>query len=284
MSLERPQQVFAGVRRPENQQTELEQRQTPLLQIKALDGNRGVEIEGKRFKRVHIHIGDALGFAALDSLAKRDTAVIVIDPHASIAANIIQELQQGDLSFGFLGDGEAAKAFHSVANEVNTDSSLWHTIRESYTARWEKANANIGNLFLVEAEVENAPLPQAIADKVTYHYPSRYDPLKYPYLFAMNILKRNGKLEVVTDLVEVAGRLRILAYKFGNNTFTHREVHRSAKTADGEIPYFSIYEMIYGQQEEYLVTITHDGQTPELLKPNPIFRAVRRTAARIKGY
>lgn len=240
---------------------------TPTLIIK-IGANNGVVLNGKPFSKVIVHIGDATAYSALNSLAEKDTAVIIVDPIAYAALGLIKELQDSPEMFGN-SLGEDVVLRNTLLSFYNATQFLGkERIQKEYLKLWEKAKDNVENLFIVESGIDELLAPAAFVDEVTYFYPYREDTLETAFLFAMHALRPGGKFVVVTEMAsegvkdiyprhDFVSLLRDLARQDGD---LEEDVLIERKIGTG--PYFSGYDMVFDRKEPRLVTITRRKGDP----------------------
>ncbi len=153
--------------------------------------------------------------------------MIIIDPLARAAGNILTELRGGTFDIErALGEPVLKVRFHTFLHSSTyhlatlqatllsfyeacvSDGPLRVRVREVYEALWKgvcsgrnKDHLSQG-IFLVQSGIAEVRSDMPFAQEVSYHYPYREDTLRSAYLFAMNSLLPGGRYKVATEMYE----------------------------------------------------------------------------------
>lgn len=114
-----------------------------------------------------------------------------------------------------------------------------------------KSSKNISGLFLVPQAAKFFPNnPSLWADYATYHYPSRFDEIYNPLLFAAQALKPNGHFVARTEISEVFRKLCSWLNGF---------VVKAGKF-NADKHHVSLYDMVYGRRSYFQIeAVNKDG-------------------------
>lgn len=216
--------------------------------------------------RVEVHLGDATLLATLHSLGEGATAV-VLDPQIGVSDQILTELDGGLEIFAFLrtAEEEVATTFSSILTHVLEEPRNNARLQQTYREAWELAQGNLDRgIFLPEtieealAELGGSKL--AIADEVTYHYPSpMFNPIFPALKLAASLLKPDGELVVTTEHEGVRQHFESWGGPFVvKSGYEQRDINE---------PPVSAYDVAWGKWGHHQVRLQNrDGELPDYLE------------------
>lgn len=230
---------------------------------------------------VVVHLGDSTLLAALRTVGA-GYRTIVIDPQQTFPHRVIAELQASEQVFSFLASerSKIQNLLASILVKILANPEKNQIMQTAYSQAWQQALANMDLLSYYPHSIEDVlkeiyQKPNgviAVANTVTYHYPSPgYNPLFPALELAARILKPEGQLIVTSESKVVIDDIAQYVRKFvTNNGFVHR--------GDSD-DYVSAYDVAWGEKGHFQVVITnHQGQLPEYilkLKQTHLFRLMK---------
>jgi hypothetical protein len=227
----------------------------------------GVEIDGKNYSKVFVHIGDASGFTAL-RFSYPKVANLSIDPEIKyLAPPILTQLRRNPDKFDLRKVLLHPKGVDFVENLQSAGEDVIFNINSDFKLFSSKLEN--GGMHLVHAGVEDISMNSPFADLVTCYYPWTDMPQMKALNLAMRMLKEGGAYEIMSERLSIIKDVWDL-FKDPRAAQVRGQV-KSLKSSSGDLP-VSLYDSGFEKLglNLYVLRIIKNDYTREILNPGSV--------------